>query len=190
MHEAHKEEKIMKNKVLAMIMAGALSAVVLAGCGEAPAETEETVAEETVEEGAEEAPAEEEVVEEGAEEAPAEEGAAEEGTEEAAEVAYVDGYYANDGNGSDFMIFFYDANGTDVAYVNDGTAEAFSEYTAETAQTEDGTEYVLVTVGGLQLGYLVADDGSVCIIDNSGNVYAASALTEEEANALYTVVTE
>ena len=175
----------MKNKVLAMIMAGALSAVVLAGCGEAPAETEETVAEETVEEGAEEAPAEEEVVEEGAEEAPAEEGA-----EEAAEVTYIDGYYANDGNGSDFMIFFYDANGVDVAYVNDGTAEAYSEYTAEAAQTEDGTEYVLVTVGGLQLGYLVADDGSVYIIDNSGNVYAASALTEEEANALYTVVTE
>ncbi|MBQ9437391.1 MAG: hypothetical protein IJU50_03590 [Lachnospiraceae bacterium] len=116
--------------------------------------------------------------------------AADDGAEEAAsDVSYVDGFYANDGNGNDFMIFFYETSNGDVAYVNDGTDEAFAEYTVENAQLDDGTEFLLVTVGATQMGY-VEDGSDIYLVDADGNTYAASRLTESEAEELHSIVTK
>ncbi len=104
--------------------------------------------------------------------------------EATSDITYVDGYYANDGAGNDFMIAFYEGAAGDVCYVNDGTSEVLAEYSVEDATMEDGTAYILVTVGQTQLGYV--DDGTdVAIITEDGNVYAAAHLSEEEADALY-----
>lgn len=104
------------------------------------------------------------------------------------DISFVDGFYANDGSG-DFMIAFYEGSVGDVAYINDGTDEAIAEYTVEEAYTEDGDEYLLVTVGALQLGY-VEDGDDIYLIDDEGNVYAAARLSEEEADALYSAVSQ
>ena len=72
--------------------------------------------------------------------------------------------------------------------VNDGTNEAFAEYTVENAATDDGTEYLLVTVGGLQLGYY--EDGEDIYLVTEDSVFAAARLTEEEAEELHSIVTE
>ncbi|ETP71937.1 hypothetical protein UYO_2077 [Lachnospiraceae bacterium JC7] len=105
----------------------------------------------------------------------------------AADVKYVDGFYANDGNSSDFMIAFYEGAAGDVAYVNDGTDEVVAEYSVEKAQLDDGTEYLLVTVGQTQIGYVENGD-DIFIVDSDGNIYGAARLSEEEADALYQAV--
>lgn len=110
-------------------------------------------------------------------------------SDSASDVKYVDGFYANNGSGDDFMIFFYESSDGDVAYVNDGTTEAFAEYTVEKAQLDDGTEYLLVTVGNVQLGYYEEGD-DIYMISEDGDLYAAGRLSEEEAEALHSVVTE
>lgn len=117
-------------------------------------------------------------------------GAAAEGgdTEAASDVSYVDGFYANNGN-DDFMIFFYESADGDVAYVNDGTNEAFAAYTVENAELDDGTPYLLVTVGNLQLGYY-EDGDDVYLITDDGSVYAAGRLTEAEAEELHSIVNQ
>ncbi len=108
----------------------------------------------------------------------------EEGSEESSDdVSFVDGFYATDGNSSDFMIAFYEGSAGDIAYVNDGTDEVFAEYTVESAQLDDGTEYLLVTVGNTQIGYY-EDGDDIYLIDEDGTVYGAARLTEEEADAL------
>ena len=108
----------------------------------------------------------------------------EEGSEESSDdISFVDGFYATDGNSSDFMIAFYEGSAGDIAYVNDGTNEVFAEYTVENAQLDDGTEYLLVTVGNTQIGY-IEDGDDIYLIDDEGNVYGAARLTEEEADAL------
>lgn len=104
-----------------------------------------------------------------------------------AEVKYVDGFYANDGNSSDFIIAFYEGAAGDVAYVNDGTDEVVAEYSVEKAQLDDGTEYLLVTVGKTQIGYVENGD-DLYIVDADGNIYGAARLTEEEADAIYEAV--
>ncbi len=109
----------------------------------------------------------------------AEAGSADEG---AADIKFVDGFYANDGS-SDFMIAFYEGAAGDVAYVNDGSNEVLAEYVVEKAELDDGTEYYIVTVGNTQLGYY--EEGSdVYLIDDEGNIYAAAHLTEAEADEL------
>ncbi len=105
------------------------------------------------------------------------------------DVSYVDGYYANDGNGNDFIIAFYEGAAGDVAYVNDGTNEALAEYTVENAETSEGEAYLLITVGNTTLGY-IADGDSYYIVDDEGNVYGAAKLSEEEANTIYAALTE
>ncbi len=103
------------------------------------------------------------------------------------DITYVDGYYANDGNGNDFIIAFYETPNGDVAYVNDGTDEVLAEYTVEDATTADGVDYSLVTVGNLKMGY-VADGEDVLIITEDDEVYAAAPLEESEAEALVAAV--
>lgn len=157
----------MKKRFVTLLMATALTVAMLSGCGgeEAPAPAAESQVETQVEEQA---------VEEKAD-------------EDTSDVEYVDGFYANNGEGSDFMIFFYTTSDGDVAYVNDGTSEAFAVYTVEEAQLDDGTGYLLVTVGNLSLGYY--EEGSdIYIITEDGDVYAAGRLSEDEAEALYSVV--
>ncbi|MBR6328554.1 MAG: hypothetical protein IKR68_02780 [Lachnospiraceae bacterium] len=106
-----------------------------------------------------------------------------ESSDASGDVTFVDGFYATDANGNDFMIAFYEGAAGDVAYVNDGTDEVFAEYTVENASLDDGTEYLLVTVGQTQLGYY--EDGSdIYMVDADGQVYGAARLTEEEADAL------
>ena len=165
----------MKSKLLTLLLAATLSVSMLCACGgddyEAPAEAE--VEEEAVEEDEEE-------VEEDAEES--------DDAAEDADVTYVDGFYANNG-GDDFMIFFYETESGDLAYVNDGTDEAIAEYTVENAELDDGTQYLLVTVGNTQLGYY-EDGDDIYIVDDEGSVYAAARLTEEEAEELHSMVTE
>ena len=106
------------------------------------------------------------------------------------EMSYVDGLYAADGNGRDFVILFYESDEGDYAYVHDGTEEAIDQYTVENAELDDGTEYIEITVGGLSLGYV--DDGDdVFIIDLSdGTIYAASHLTEDEAESFYSILND
>ena len=102
-------------------------------------------------------------------------------------ITFVDGFYANDGNGNDFMIAFYEGDAGDIAYLNDGTDEVFAEYTVEKASLDAGTEYLLVTVGNTQLGY-VEDGEDLYLIDSEGTVYAAERLSEEEADEIYEAV--
>ncbi len=102
-------------------------------------------------------------------------------------ITFVDGFYANDGNGNDFMIAFYEGDAGDIAYLNDGTDEVFAEYTVEKAALDAGTEYLLVTVGNTQLGY-VEDGEDLYLIDSEGTVYAAGRLSEEEADEIYEAV--
>ena len=104
------------------------------------------------------------------------------------DITYVDGFYANDG-ASDFMIAFFEGSAGDVAYVNDGKNEAFAQYTVEEATTDEGDAYLLVTVGGTQLGY-VEDGDDIYLIDDEGNAYTAARLTEAEAEELYNMVTK
>ena len=170
----------MKKKVLAMMLATVMACGALAGCGgsaaaaPAAAETAEDAGDvEEADADVEEADAD---VEEAADDA-------------AADVTYVDGFYANDGEGNDFMIAFYEGAAGDVAYVNDGTNEALAEYVVEDATLDDGTAYLLVTVGNTVLGY-IEDGDDIYIIDADGNLYAAGRLSEEEADAIYTAVTQ
>jgi len=178
----------MKKKLLTVIMTAALSVSMICACGggksaSEPAPAADKAQEETVEE---EAPAEEEAAEE---EAAEEEVAEESGDAEAAsDVTYVDGFYANSGN-DDFMIFFYETSAGDLAYVNDGTNEAVAEYTVEEAALDDGTPYLVVTVGNVTLGYY-EDGEDIYIVDNDGNAYAAAQLSEDEAEELHSMVTE
>ena len=106
------------------------------------------------------------------------------------EMTYVDGLYANDGNGRDFIILFYTSEEGEYAYVHDGTEEAIAQYTVEDAELDDGTEYEVVTVGGLSIGYI--DDGDeVYIVDmDDGTIYAASHLSEDEAEGFYSILND
>ncbi len=102
---------------------------------------------------------------------------------DASSLTYVDGYYANDGAGNDFFIAFFQMDGVDFAYVNDGSSEVFAEYSVDAAAMDDGTAYTLVTVGNLEMGYI--DDGSdIAIITADGQLYAAARLDESQAMAL------
>lgn len=105
------------------------------------------------------------------------------------DISFVDAFYANDGNGTDFMIAFYESKDGDIAYIHDGEEEAFAPYTVENATAEDGTEYLLVQVGETALGYY-EDGEDIFMIDDDGTVYAAARLTEEEAEELHSIVTE
>ena len=152
----------MKKKLLAILIVSVMGAALLAGCG---GSEEADVADASVQE---------EVQADNDEAA---------GTE----VTFVDGFYAADGNGSDFMIAFYEGAAGDIAYVNDGTGEVFAEYTVENAQLDDGTEYLLVTVGAMQMGYLENGE-DIYLITDDGEMYAAARLTEEEADAIAAAV--
>ena len=168
----------MKKRMLVLAMVGAMSVFGLTACGQNNAAATDAATAEAVEEA----------VDQAVDAAVAEE-AVEEAVDAAAGISYVDGYYANDGNGTDFMIAFYEGDAGDLAYLNDGTNEVVAEYTVENAQLDDGTEFLLVTVGGAQLGYFEGEDG-VYIVDDEGNIYAAGALSEEEADALYQAVVQ
>lgn len=160
----------MKKKLLTMMIVGVMGAAMLAGCG---GSEEDDVADASVQE---------EVQDEVQDEVQAD-------NDEAAgtEVTFVDGFYAADGNGSDFMIAFYEGAAGDIAYVNDGTGEVFAEYIVENAQLDDGTEYLLVTVGAMQMGYLENGE-DIYLITDDGQMYAAARLTEEEADAIAAAV--
>ncbi|MCR5251428.1 MAG: hypothetical protein K6E50_12565 [Lachnospiraceae bacterium] len=108
-------------------------------------------------------------------------------TEDAGEVSYVDGFYANDGNGNDFVIAFYEGAAGDVAYVSDGTDEVLAEYTVSEAELDDGTVYYIVSVGNTALGYY-EDGDDVYLIDGDSNVYAAAHLSEAEADEIYNAI--
>lgn len=173
----------MKKRVVAVMLAGVLGVGMLTACGNqnAQAQQDAAAADAAAEEVVEEAVA-EEVVEDAAEEV-VEEAVEEEVAEAASDITYVDGFYANNGE-SDFMIAFYENAPGDVCYVNDGTNEVLAEYTVEEATLDDGTAYLLVTVGQTQLGYY-EDGEDIYMVDTDGNVYAAGRLTEEEADTLY-----
>ena len=179
----------MKKKILTVILAAALSVSMICACGgkksSEPAPAAETTKEDSA---AEKAPAEEEAEE--VEEEEVEEDVADgEDAADATEVSYYDGYYATNGEGSDFMLFFYETSAGDLAYINDGTNEAVAEYTVTEESLDDGTPYYLVKVGNLSLGYLFEGD-DVYIVDDEGELYAGAQLSEEEAEALHSMVTE
>ncbi len=181
----------MKKKIFMTLVAAAMAATVFTACGggeAAPAPAAEEAAEETEEVAEAEAEETEEVEAEAEETEEVEEEAAEGEEEVASDISYVDGFYANDGT-KDFMIAFYESSDGDVAYVNDGENEAFAEYTVEEDTTDDGTAYLLVTVGGLKLGY-IEDGDDIYLVDDEGSVYAAARLSEEEAEELHSIVTQ
>lgn len=156
----------MKKKLLTMMIVGVMGAAMLAGCG-----------------GSEEA----DVADASVQEEVQDEVQADNDEAAGTEVTFVDGFYAADGNGSDFMIAFYEGAAGDIAYVNDGTGEVFAEYIVENAQLDDGTEYLLVTVGAMQMGYLENGE-DIYLITDDGEMYAAARLTEEEADAIAAAV--
>ncbi|MBQ6442959.1 MAG: hypothetical protein IJJ13_10275 [Lachnospiraceae bacterium] len=174
-------------KLLVLAMVGVMSMFALTACGQNNAAATDAATAAAVDTAVDAAV--DEAVDEAVGEAVAEE-VAEEVVADAAEgITYVDGYYANDGNGNDFMIAFYEGDAGDLAYVNDGTNEVVAEYTVENATMDDGTEFLLVTVGNAELGYFQGEDG-VYIVDNEGNIYAAGTLSEEEADTLYQAVVQ
>ena len=77
--------------------------------------------------------------------------------------------------------YIYDREGN---YVMTETNEAIAEYVVENATLDDGTEYLLVTVGQTQLGYY-EDGDDIYLVDDEGTVYAAGRLTEAEADEIY-----
>ena len=156
----------MKKKLLTMMIVGVMGAAMLAGCG-----------------GSEEA----DVADASVQEEVQDEVQADNDEAAGTEVTFVDGFYAADGNGSDFMIAFYEGAAGDIAYVNDGPGEVFAEYRVENAQLDDGTEYLLVTVGAMQMGYLENGE-DIYLITDDGEMYAAARLTEEEADAIAAAV--
>ncbi len=161
----------MKKSIVAVMLAGVLGAGMLTGCGNNAQAQAQAAADQAATEVAEAVA--EEVAEEAVDQAVA----------EASDIAFVDGFYANDGT-NDFYIAFYENAPGDVCYVSDGENEVLAEYTVEEAELDDGTAYLVVNVGNTHLGYI--DDGTdVALIDEDGNVYAAAHLTEEEADALY-----
>ena len=105
------------------------------------------------------------------------------------EYTYDSGFYVTDGSSDAVICFFAGADGSQVAYINDGENEAFAEYDAEEAELDDGTPYVLVTVGDETLGYFTDGEDSF-IIDGDGNVLGAAELSEAEANAILEAVAE
>lgn len=183
----------MKKRIAAVLIGTMMAASMLTACGSKDSDSSAastTAAAEATSEAAEEVTteaAEEEATEEETTEAAEEETAAADGSD----ISFVDGYYATDANGNDFMIAFYENAPGDVAYVNDGTNEAFAEYTVENAQTDEGNDYLLITVGQTQLGYIAdGTDGGAYIIDADGNIYGAQALTEDEADVIYQALQE
>ncbi|MGN1022308.1 MAG: hypothetical protein ACI4OJ_02320 [Lachnospiraceae bacterium] len=176
----------MKKRFVCVLMTGILGAALMTGCGGSG----DTSAEAVSTAAAAEADTEEVVTTEAAEEETTEEETTEADTEETAssdEVTYVDGYYANDGNGNDFIIAFFEGAAGDVAYISDGTNEALAEYTVEEAQTDSGTDYYLITVGDTALGYYT-DGSDYYLVDANGNIYTAAALSEDEAVAIYSAI--
>ena len=114
----------------------------------------------------------------------------EEDDEDDPDLTYVDGLYANDGNGRDFVILFYSSDEGDYAYVHDGNEEAIAPYEVEEAELDDGTEYEVINVGGLSIGY-IDDDEDVFIVDmDDGTIYAASHLSEDEAEGFYSILND
>ena len=106
------------------------------------------------------------------------------------DLTYVDGLYANDGNGKDFVILFYSSDEGDYAYVHDGKDEAIAPYEVEEAELDDGTEYEVINVGGLSIGY-IDDDEDVFIVDmDDGTIYAAGHLSEDEAEGFYSILND
>lgn len=104
-----------------------------------------------------------------------------------AEYTYDTGFYVTDGSSDAVICFFVGADGTQVAYVNDGESEVFAEYDAEEAELEDGTPYAVITVGDVTLGYYT-DGEDDYIVDCDGNVLAAAELSEAEADAILEAV--
>lgn len=105
-----------------------------------------------------------------------------------ADIKYVDGFYAADGQGKDFYIAFYEGGAGDLAYVNDGKDEVVAAYTVEKQNLDDGTEYLLVNVGNTKLGYY-EEGANIFLIDNDGHVYNAARLTEDQIEKLHSIVT-
>ena len=116
-----------------------------------------------------------------------EEAAADEAAD--ADFTYDSGFYVNDGSSDAIICFFEGADGSQVAYVNDGENEVFAEYDVAEAELEDGTPYMLVQVGDAVLGYLT-DGDDWYIVDEDGNLAAAAELSEEEAEAILEAVAE
>ena len=168
---------MMKKRMLALLMVGVMAAFGLTACGgnDTAAAAAADTAEEVTADAEVDAAAEEEVAADDSADAEAGD----------ITVSYVDGFYANDGQGNDFIIAFYEGDAGDLAYVNDGSNEVFAEYVVEDGTMEDGTAYYLVTVGQTQLGYVDNGGEDVAIVDAEGNVYAAAHLSEEEADAIY-----
>ena len=106
---------------------------------------------------------------------------------EEVEYTYDSGFYVNDGSSDAVMCFFQGSDGSNVAYVNDGTNEIFAGYDVAEAELEDGTPYMLVQVGEAVLGYFT-DGEDWYIVDGDGNLAAAAELSAEEANAILEAV--
>ena len=160
----------MKKKLVAMIMVCVLGAFAITACGD-EADTAATETKEVVE-----TENEAEVEVEASDDA--------EASEDDTNISYVDGFYATDADGNDFMIAFFEGDLGDIAFVKDASDEVTAEYTVEKAALDDGTEYLLVTVGATQIGYY-EDGDDIYLVDDDGTVYGAARLTEEEADALY-----
>ena len=102
------------------------------------------------------------------------------------EYTYDGGFFATDGDEQFMVAFFETSEGAEFAYVSDGSNEAFADYAIEEMETDDGTSFICVTVGGLQLGYFEDDsDGSVYLVNLAdGSVFAAQELDEADAMQL------
>ncbi len=177
---------MIKRKLFSVVLACALCVTALTGCGNK--EEKATPAPTTK---ATEAPAEDTSSEETSEETS--EATSEESSEESSEATYVDGFYANNGEGTDFMIAFYETDNGDLCYLNNGESELIAEYTVENAETDNGTAYLLVTVtaadgASTQLGYYETDEGEIFIVDETGDIFAGGRLSEEEADEIYNAV--
>ncbi len=178
----------MKKKLLAVLLVGMMSAMMLTACGD---KKEEAPKEEAKTEAA--APEKEEAP---AEEAPAEEVAdaeevAEDGVYTLDDLAFDTGYLAKADDGSIFAIVFYHAtDGSDLALLTDGNNTVLSDFTSEECESDEGIPYVAITAGNLTLGYTVNVDGEDRLFDANGNVFEAQEITESQAVEIFNMVAQ
>lgn len=176
----------MKKKLLAVLLVGMMSAMMLTACGdkkeEAPKEEAKT---EEAAPAKEEAPAEETVAEEAAEEV------AEDGKYTLDDLAFDTGYLAKADDGSIFAIVFYHAtDGSDLALLTDGNNTVLSDFTSEECESDEGIPFVAITAGNLTLGYTVNVDGEDRLFDADGNVFEAEQIDESQATEIFNMVAE
>ncbi len=94
---------------------------------------------------------------------------------ESLNVTYKGGLYARS-EVNDMMLALFDSSGTPIVVITEFDKLYYGQYTTETKNTDDGTEYTAITVENKTYGYNINEDKTGILVDQDGNVYEAKAL--------------